>query len=69
MKNFDEKVEFRIDTLRAALKHPQGIDLIMEQKSEQDEGLRKCLQEHADRVDELSDIELFVLTMRLHHDD
>lgn len=57
-----EKHRFRIDTLKSALRHPKGIDAIMEQKSTEG-NLREFLQSCADRVDELSEIELYALTV------
>ncbi len=52
--------------MRLALKHPSGIDSIMNGiyvDGKEDESMRKFLEDKVPVVDELSDIELYALSV------
>lgn len=56
-------IDFRINILRNALQSPEGIDVIMKQKPEEGQKFRDFLNKQAAKIDSLSEIELWALTI------
>ncbi len=58
-----DELNERAKILRRALRTPEGIDAIMEHSPSSGLEFRKFLQEQADKVDELSETELWALSI------